>query len=34
MASVALVIAAAAIALELAYTIGKFALDTVEKIPS
>ncbi len=34
MASVALVIAAAAIALEIAYMIGRFALATVEQIPS
>jgi hypothetical protein len=33
-ASVAFIIAAAAIALELAYVIGRFALDTVEQIPS
>jgi len=33
-ASVAFIIAAAAIALELAYVIGRFALDIVEQIPS
>ena len=33
-ASVAIVIAAAAIALEIAYTIGTFAMATVEQFPS
>ena len=33
-AAVALVLAAAAIALELAYTVGRFALTTVEQIHS
>ena len=32
-AAVALVIAVAAIALEIAYVIGRFAMDTVQKIP-
>jgi len=32
-AAVALVIAVAAIALEIAYVVGRFAMDTVQKIP-
>jgi hypothetical protein len=33
-AAVAFIIAAAAIALEIAYAVGRFAMDTVEQIPT
>ncbi len=33
-AALAFIVAAAAVALEIAYAVGKFAITTVEKIPS